>query len=881
MNVFEEIRQWAATRRAWQQDAVRRIVQHGALTQVDLDQVYRLLKSEHQVADESPVAPAMPLKPEDTPGPASEPETVVLTKMHDLRNVNALAPDQALLFAHQGLSVFYGQNAAGKSGYSRVLKRACRAREVKETVLPDVFAESQAADPATASFELLVNGIESSERWVSGEEPPDPLRSIAVFDSKCARLYVDDENGVVFVPYGLDVLPELATLCGKLKTEIDRDVAACLTALAPLTDADGNTAVGRLVANLDGGATVQEVERIGALDEAETEELGRLRTQLGQLKASDPAAKATSLTNQAERLGHLRALVRSLHDAVSRQQINVLKQLSTDAVTASVAATLASQEAFRDEEVRGTGSEAWKRLFKAARDFSLADAYPDEPFPFVADASRCVLCQQLLADEAKERLQRFGRFVNEATAKEAEESATALKAAVDRLAGFDFSPQEANPSLLGELKELDGQLCARVKAHLVVLQKRSEAILKATEDGIWNDIPLPLPSTASAILAAEVALREEASRLIADSRPEETARIESVVAELAGREELEKHRPMVLRYLRLRECRDQTNPRAISERQGKLMEQAVTEELRGALTSELVTLGLTHLHFDLRKKIREGVTYHQLELSGAANSPANLSQVLSEGEQCVVAIASFLAEVAVHPTMSGLVFDDPVCSLDQDWRMRIAERLAAEARNRQVVIFTHDVVFLLALNDEATLKRIPLHIQTIFRRGDSIGVCESELPWAAGSVRSRLGVLKNLATDWNRAEKEGRLDACAKIEEEFYSKLRAAWEQAVEELVFKSVIQRFRKSVQPQQLRYVTFDRDDYLAVTRAMAKCSDRTDAHDTGPGRELGSVTHAEMVADIGALETFRTELTKKQEAVEAERKTLTAPPTAMVDD
>jgi hypothetical protein len=80
---------------------------------------------------------------------------------------------------------------------------------------------------------------------------------------------------------------------------------------------------------------------------------------------------------------------------------------------------------------------------------------------------------------------------------------------------------------------------------------------------------------------------------------------------------------------------------------------------------------------------------------------------------------------------------------------------------------------------------------------------------------------------------------------------------------------------------HVTFDRDDYLAVTRATAKCSDRTDAHDTGPGRELGSVTHAEMLADIGALETFRTELTKKQEAVEAERKTLTAAPTAMVDD
>ncbi len=54
------------------------------------------------------------------------------------RGVNALAEDQTLKFG-PNLTVIYGDNAAGKAGYIRILKSACRARG-QEQVLGKVVS---------------------------------------------------------------------------------------------------------------------------------------------------------------------------------------------------------------------------------------------------------------------------------------------------------------------------------------------------------------------------------------------------------------------------------------------------------------------------------------------------------------------------------------------------------------------------------------------------------------------------------------------------------------------------------------------------------------------------------------------------------------------
>lgn len=78
----------------------------------------------------------------------------MLKRMHSLKHVNALAADQSIEFASSGVTVIYGENAAGKSGYSRVLKRACHAREKKSDVLPNVFTSGAKRQSTCYSMKL-------------------------------------------------------------------------------------------------------------------------------------------------------------------------------------------------------------------------------------------------------------------------------------------------------------------------------------------------------------------------------------------------------------------------------------------------------------------------------------------------------------------------------------------------------------------------------------------------------------------------------------------------------------------------------------------------------------------------------------------------------
>jgi wobble nucleotide-excising tRNase len=54
----------------------------------------------------------------------------------------------------------------------------------------------------------------------------------------------------------------------------------------------------------------------------------------------------------------------------------------------------------------------------------------------------------------------------------------------------------------------------------------------------------------------------------------------------------------------------------------------------------------------------------------APSEIATPDKILSEGEKLAVALADFLTEVALDTTSRAIILDDPVTSLDLEWRER-------------------------------------------------------------------------------------------------------------------------------------------------------------------------------------------------------------------
>jgi hypothetical protein len=172
VTILQEIQKWSQGLPAWQQDAIARLYMKPDLSPQDFDDMYALLKSAHGITDPNDRVPSK-LSTEQVAAPQSSDRFVQLAAIKNLRNVNALAEDQRLPINPNGLSVIYGENGTGKSGYSRVFKRACRARDQREPIHPNAHKEPSKIGPAQAVFELIVDG--DREHAKPGEAAKQPF----------------------------------------------------------------------------------------------------------------------------------------------------------------------------------------------------------------------------------------------------------------------------------------------------------------------------------------------------------------------------------------------------------------------------------------------------------------------------------------------------------------------------------------------------------------------------------------------------------------------------------------------------------------------------------------------------------------------------------
>lgn len=797
MSILQEILDWTKGLPAWQSDAVARLLAKQALTIEDQDDLFALLKAAHGIPDPKDRKP-QPLTAEQIPAPVKVTTHVELHAMKNMRHVNAIAENQHLPFGASGMTVIYGDNGSGKSGYSRVLKRACRARDRTEPIHPNANLPAGKAGNPEAIFQIAIDGVAQDAHWVHGKPAPAALSSFAIFDSRCARAYLDSEDDFSYVPYGLDVFEGLAKICKQLKAAVETEYAhsaADLTAFAPL---QGDTLVGKLIASLSAKTTQAQIDALATLT---PEELAQHVSLDKSLKENNPKEKATQLRLRARRVAAIATNASNKGALVDQAVVAKLKGLADSYRTAQAAAALAAKQ-FKEGEnlLPGTGGEAWRELFDAARKFAV-ESHPDKAFPELGAEAPCPLCQQPLAEGA-DRLLRFEAFIQQEAEKTSQARRVALYA--------EYKPFIAQILTLnlddvthGEIEALDAQLATDAKAFEPLLTARQEAIKAAVLSHQWDSLDQALVNPAERLQALANKLNAEAETLEKASDEKARAALQKQFVELDARVRLSQVKDAVVTAVarlahqaKLTKCLSAVKTNAISLKASELAEKVVSKELAEALNREFKALGVGTLRVTLQSRSDRGKALHKLKLElPQSRSPGD---ILSEGEQRAIAIGSFLAEVGLSGGKGGIVFDDPVSSLDHRRRERVARRLAVEAAQRQVIVFTHDIYFLCLLAEEAKLAGVSIATQSLIRRAEGFGIADPDLPFEGKTASKRIGALKAQHQTVAKLHKDGEEQECRRLTVEAYFRLRMAWERAVEEVLLREVILRFRKGVGKQ-----------------------------------------------------------------------------------
>ena len=861
-DALKDILAWSSDRPAWQRDALRRLVQNGSLSDADIEELTALCRQ--------PDLASEPLSDDHIGGSGSGAPTVALRSLYGVTNVNALAEDQKLTFLEKGVTIVYGDNGAGKSGYVRILKRACRARKVRgrdEPLLPNIYA--QPSGPQLAELEFDAGGQRQTGSWTNSAASDPLLSNISVFDSKTANVHVEETNDVAYTPYPMKILESLVHACQRIKAKLDAEIKTIeekTPEALKIPTCSRESEAGKLIHSLTASTSSQKVEKLATLSPEENARLQQLTEDFSQ----DASSVARRLRAQRARLEAFSNKLIELASAASDETGSRLAELNANSRTKQEAANLASHAAFDEEPLQGVGSETWRALWEAARAFSRAEPYPDDDFPVTDAGSRCVLCHQELDADAATRLTRFEAFVRDRTQQEAEAARSELSDFIAKLKARMISAGDARQALTllrDEIGNLD--VAAKLRVCVTALRWRLRDISRT---GGPSSLSSSDPD-AVGLGAVVESLESRATAILADDASIERKAIRAELQALQDRQWLGTIKEDVLEEIKrkaevaaLKKAARDTQHTAITRKNTSLSEDLVTEKLRGAFTQKIDKFKIGRLAIELKQeKSREGSSRFRVGL--LHSTIANAGHILSEGEYRCVALAGFLAELSTTDQNSGIIFDDPVSSLDHLHREAIAARLAAEGRKRQVVVFTHDLPFLFLLRQACTQVDDPadkteVALRHVQRRSDTPGYCRNEAPYKAQSGAQRVSTLRRhlhgAKAQFDR-DPDGDWIITAKG---LIGNTRDAWEAAVEDAI-APVLRTFSSKVDTKGFSKLSaIQLEDAKNMRRHYGECSDLL--HKASDALNPLAPTPDEITQQLDALERWLQDIANRQRKV-----------------
>lgn len=870
MALLAQILDWSnSTLKPWQQDAARRLFQN-SLDNGALDDLYAMLKSSVGIADLQGRVP-VPLSSDHLPVVAAKDDAAILLALKSVKSVNRLASGQTLPFSKKGITVVYGGNGAGKSGYSRILKRACRARDASEDVRPNALDKGSATAVPEADFDIEHGGKALTVGWKKNGHGPAELATVAVFDTHCARAYLDLQQEIAYMPYGLDVVENMAqVVLPKILEKLNAEIAATPTTKEAFDQLAGTTKVSSLIDALSEKTKPADVEALAQMSADETARMGELEKTLSE---ADPKAKAKELRLAVGRMNALKERIEKSSSWVKDESVQKLRNMDEEAEKA-FAAEAEAANALRSGEalLPGTGDVLWKALYDAAKQFSESAAYPGKEFPHLHEAAKCVLCQQDLQEDAAAQLKRFEGYVQHNVAKNAADKRTARATAVGKIENAPLSIDYKD--YVEELNHHDPSVATEIGEFDKAVEARQKWMLAAQKAHAWEGIPAFTADPCVKLKAIADALTAQAETYEKATDDKQKLILKAELAELKARSSLTPHKDALLALIArmttkalLNKCKDDLKTKPISDKSKEFASNAVTAPLRQALKEEFEALGVSLVAPRLDESVERGKMRHKLALDVVV--PAQIKDILSEGEQRAIALGCFLAELRTGGHGGGIVFDDPVSSLDHFRRQNVARRLIEEAKARQVIVFTHDTSFLGELRDLIEQTGVDSLIHHLEWEGEFSGAVRSGLPWEHKGYKDRIDKLEkaqsSMAAAWPTYP---NADQSAAMRQQ-YNLLRATIERVIQDLVFNGVVVRYRDWIRvPNLSKVVGFEKAECDEIERLYQACCDVVDAHDPASGKNAPVPTAAQLGKDIAAL-------TAVTSAIETRRKLQTAKP------
>ena len=826
--INEDIFRWLEEKcPTWQQNLFQRIVRNQTIDNSYIEQLVDLLVASETAAPENPT-----LTIDELPQGGDTKESITICSVGDLRGVNALLGGQTLQFSPTGMTIVYGDNGSGKSGYARLLKHIVGARHHEE-ILSNVFANERCAQSAQINYRC--GGTDQAATW-SRTFNDTTFGRIHFYDEACGNDYLQNETELSYRPSVLSLLDRLIELIDRVSEGIGGRIADEKAKQFSLPNVPEGTSAANFLSELSDRTDPHSLDQLLNAHRDLDKELQELHQEEARLQGTDPTKEKARLLAVAEDAEALAAHLESIENTLSPVAAEGILTLKQKAVELRASADEVSSSSFADEPLPGVGSPTWRAMWEAAERYAQAEAYRDRDFPATEDDDVCVLCQQPLTQDAQVRLRRFHDYVRDTMQQQAKDAERRYSATVEQLKKFDVTTSETLSWLSHFADNSDLSKDTLVTA-LKVADKAKGRILERlqgnTDEG-WIDLAVVDISTVRSFVTAK---RNEANSIDVDSFKKNLDSVKKKLQECEGLQKLAVVKQEVINEIERRKRvtfltskKRQASTTQVTKLNKHLAADYVTKTVSDHFLHEARNLKLEHVVLSDPRGAKGSIRQMPTLKEVPAASTISTMQVLSEGEQTAAGLAGFLTEVYFDESKSAVIFDDPMSSLDHQRRSSAAARIVELAQDRQVIVFTHDLIFLAELVKQARYLSVKVHQQTIQRNGcKQPGQITDKFPWKANDTDDRISILK---ADLDKITATRDSMSGGEYEDKtsgWAGKLSETWERTIRSDVIYRVVDRSTTEVKPMLVRILArISDEDYEDFDKGYSATSTWARRHD-----------------------------------------------------
>lgn len=741
---------------------------------------------------------------------------IELTSLADVTGVNRLAKNQTIDFS-PNLTIIYGENATGKSGYSRILKALGFSYDDNNYIFSNIYGSSE---PQSAVIKFRVNGTDDIFKW-NGSNKNIELGNISVFNSNCVSISLSDRQLIVS-PIGFHLFNLVSSELIELEELRKKEIINYPTTIQWAEQLNIGTPVQIFISSLSNYSRESRLDELSSFNQLQEEELQQYEHELSNLNKTLIEGEIRNLVLQVNELEKNKSSIELAQTLLTAGSWNELINLNKKILELENQKQKGIKEIAETRGIQFFESKEFETFIQSAENYLRILDKPDYP----GESDVCIYCRQPLESAALELLKDYKALLNDKTQEHLKELRLKKASLIEEVSKVDNNLTFHQP-IFG----LDSNQIAKQPIEIISyntelgLLKTAFISDKIIEESIFNfDYVKTIEFLANKKAETEKLLKEKQD-LILNLNTKETD-LKLKIAELKDRKLLSSKKAEIKTVIdnhktiaTLNAKYYSFNTASISHKTTEAREKLLKQDFNQIFQEELKALRKSSLKIDLSFETERGQSKVLPRIEKHM-----LTEILSEGEQKAIALAEFLTELQLDIVKAPVIYDDPVNSLDHRIIDEVAKRFIILSRQRQTIVFTHSILLLNSIIQQSELP-INKDVQFIFRSvinnfGETGIIDEVE---EINSYSYYIGKLNTVLATQPNGQSE------IKLAKEGYGHLRAAIEVCVEEDLFKKTIKRYRKGVAfPSLLRVEGSKIDDYKAkLNDIYEKCCVSIEGH------------------------------------------------------